>query len=189
MNWPNSSAVSNCAKLKPATTEIRTGFTGWGVLVPQPGFSSLYASVVDGRNKPAQAGVSGEKNGLPKRKPAIHISFGASHGLAGIRIPPRAFPVRFHRVPAVSTPWLRGIVPLVCATTASCRRNAPRNPARAGNQRDLADLHLKRCQQLLGQPSRPQQPAALGAIFNFDAGFAVHQGFFVQLCRLGNGVP
>jgi hypothetical protein len=41
-----------------------------------------------------------------------------------------------------------------------------------------AQFILKSCQEFLRQPGRPQQPAALRAVFDFDAGFVTHgQGF------------
>src|SRR4029453_11517073 len=42
------------------------------------------------------------------------------------------------------------------------------HPARAGDQRDLAQLALERRQQLLRQPGRPRQPPALGAVLDLE---------------------
>src|SRR5262245_44730013 len=44
-----------------------------------------------------------------------------------------------------------------------------KNPARARDQCNLADAVLKSSQQLLGHPRRAQEPAALSAVFDFQA--------------------
>src|SRR5262245_48403362 len=44
-----------------------------------------------------------------------------------------------------------------------------KNPARARDQRHLADAVLKSSQQFLRHPRRPQEPTALSAVFDFQA--------------------
>lgn len=48
--------------------------------------------------------------------------------------------------------------------------------AGAGDERKLADVAGECCEKLLGHPGGAEHPAALGAVFDFDAGGSDHGG-------------
>lgn len=75
----------------------------------------------------------------------------------------------------------------------SVRANV-KDPAGSGDEGELADVILERGEQFLGHPGSPEEPTALGAVFDFDARtLRCHRRASVallarRLCSLGSRI-